>query len=226
MGKETLPPASAEQLAEKVQKLEEENRRLTAENKRLEELATIDPLTGVYNRRGLAEAVEKFFKPPQSNDKRQEGTFSRVRRSAVLIIDMDNFKIVNDAYGHATGDKALQDFVKFLQEHIRDEDVVGRWGGDEFVIVFANASAQNVIDATHRWGSPRGRGGRAKLGFETEIDGRIVELTIGGGVTERRQGESLEEAIARADQALKRSKKPGKGIINAEKELSEQVVGT
>jgi diguanylate cyclase len=105
----------------------------------LEALARTDPLTGLLNRRGLEEALERET--------------ARVRRTggsvSLVLIDLDRFKILNDTRGHAAGDAALRDIGDLLNRGLRTNDVAGRWGGDEFAVVFAGLPedfARDVID--------------------------------------------------------------------------------
>lgn len=105
----------------------------------LEALARTDPLTGLLNRRGLEEALERET--------------ARVRRTggsvSLVLIDLDRFKVLNDTRGHAAGDAALRDIGDLLRIGLRTNDVAGRWGGDEFAVVFAGLPedfARDVID--------------------------------------------------------------------------------
>lgn len=105
----------------------------------LEALARTDPLTGLLNRRGLEEALERET--------------ARVRRTggsvSLVLIDLDRFKTLNDTRGHAAGDSALRDIGDLLRIGLRTNDVAGRWGGDEFAVVFAGLPedfARDVID--------------------------------------------------------------------------------
>lgn len=105
----------------------------------LEALARTDPLTGLLNRRGLEEALERET--------------ARVRRTggsvSLVLIDLDRFKGLNDSRGHAAGDAALRDIGDLLTRGLRANDVAGRWGGDEFAVVFAGLPedfARDVID--------------------------------------------------------------------------------
>jgi diguanylate cyclase (GGDEF)-like protein len=105
----------------------------------LEALARTDPLTGLLNRRGLEEALERET--------------ARVRRTggsvSLVLIDLDRFKVLNDTRGHAAGDSALRDIGDLLSRGLRANDVAGRWGGDEFAVVFAGLPedfARDVID--------------------------------------------------------------------------------
>jgi diguanylate cyclase (GGDEF)-like protein len=203
--------------ATQLESLQRENERLTAElealraeNKRWEELATKDPLTGTLNRRGLGENVKYLIahREKEQGEQRQEGKKKTV---AILMLDVDNFKIVNDAYSHEAGDQVLRDLTRRLKELSRDTDMVCRWGGEEFVVAFWNASAQDIINKFYDRSL-----GRAAVKFETEIDGKPIALTLSGGVTELRTDETLDKAVDRADELLYAAKETGKDRIEKE----------
>lgn len=193
----------------RLRMLEEENDRLKQQLARLEELATKDPLTGLDNRRGLHEKME-MGRPPKD---RAPELREKQKPAAVLVLDIDNFKTVNDVYGHKAGDEILKRAARTLTETVRRGDYVCRWGGEEFVVVFRNATAQDIIDKFH--------GGRtiAGLSFETEANGEKTGITFSGGVTELTADESIEKAVERADRALYAAKNEGRNKIkNADEE--------
>ena len=99
----------------------------------------IDPLTGLLNRRGIETAMEK---------RREYG-----RPFCVILLDLNSFKPVNDTYGHAAGDDLLKQFSAELHTHFRPTDLIGRWGGDEFIIVFNDdlQHAQSCIESLRKW---------------------------------------------------------------------------
>ncbi len=165
--------------------LETENARLIQRSADLEKVATKDLLTGLDNRRGLIEKMDS--NPPLKGEERRE----KQKPMAVLVLDIDNFKIVNDAYGYEKGDEVLRNVALILQEIVRHGDCVGRWGGEEFVIVFRNATAQDVIDKFHKGRETAG------LSFGVTIGEEKMDITFSGGVAEFNVNGPIEATIDR-----------------------------
>ena len=169
-------------------------RQFERQRRELMEMATRDELTQLYNRRYLRD----FLHPWQAQARRTGES------SVVALGDIDNFKPINDDFGHEVGDEVLQKVARFLLDSVREEDLVCRWGGEEFVIVFANtrlADAQVILQRLHR--------AMPEQGFLA--DRRAV--TISFGVTELKATESLDDALARADDLLYRAKAAGRNRI-------------
>jgi diguanylate cyclase (GGDEF)-like protein len=162
----------------------------------LERQATVDPLTGAFNRRYL--------------ERRVMAEASRARRSklplAVAVGDLDHFKDVNDRFGHAAGDAALQAFVAVLMQTLRTEDVVARVGGDEFCILFPGTGAQAAATGLERC---------LRSLRTTEIDTAGSRFRVSGtfGIAELGPGQGAEAVLARADEALYRAKAAGRGRV-------------
>ena len=106
----------------------------------LYELATVDSLTRIANRRAIQSFLEREF----ARVERARGEFS------VLLIDVDNFKWINDRNGHDVGDYVLIKSAEVFQKNIRKQDLVGRWGGDEFLIVLSDATINNAENLAER----------------------------------------------------------------------------
>jgi diguanylate cyclase len=180
--------ARAAQLEDQVRALEGELR--------LSDEVTTDALTQVANRRGLMQAFG------------HRGRAARARRApiaplAVGLIDIDNFKKLNDTLGHAAGDKALQSLAAAVRERLRPVDHLARFGGEEFVVLLPAtvlAEAQQALTRLQRALS-------AALFMH---DNKEVFVTFSAGVTEWRPGETLEAALERADEALYEAKRTGK----------------
>src|SRR6185436_1169792 len=114
---------------------------LTRANRRLHEQAMRDPLTGLYNRRHLLDSFER-----ELHRARRGG-----ERLGVMMIDIDYFKRWNDTYGHAAGDAVLRTVAKYMLSLIRGEDILCRYGGEEFVLVQAKASADAVLQRAEKF---------------------------------------------------------------------------
>ena len=130
----TLETSSAE-MAELYEELKQKSQtELAKSEQKYKELATKDMLTGIPNRYAFENALKRII----STSKRTNSKF------ALLFIDLDNFKDMNDIYGHHIGDKLLQEVAKRVLSHIRLEDVFARLGGDEFVLIFTNIDTEKL----------------------------------------------------------------------------------
>jgi diguanylate cyclase len=178
--------AKATELETKVRALEGELRRLSDE-------VSTDALTQVANRRGLQQAFEA-------------ASAQATRAAEVLavgLIDIDNFKKLNDSLGHAAGDQALKALAAAVKERLRAMDTVARFGGEEFVVLLPGLPAEEAQQVLTRLQ----RSLSASLFMH---EGREVFVTFSGGVTAWRPGEAMELALERADEALYQAKRTGK----------------
>jgi diguanylate cyclase (GGDEF)-like protein len=155
--------------------------------------ASTDPLTGVANRRGFLEQAALSRRATPNG-----------QPTAVLLFDLDHFKLINDQYGHAIGDRTLQIFADVAKAHIGTAGTLGRWGGDEFVAVLHNTSHEIAATVAERI--------RADLEqAAADIDGRLVGATISTGMAFSSQGAvELPAMLLQADQALYRAKNDGR----------------
>ena len=178
--------AKATGLSERVQHLEGELRRLSEE-------VTTDQLTQIANRRGLL----KVFEVERSRMERGGNPLS------IGLLDIDNFKRLNDTLGHAAGDVALKSLAAFVAKTLRATDLVARYGGEEFVVLLpetALAEAQATLTRLQRSMS-------SGLFLHEQKE---VLVTFSAGVTACRNGERIEDVLERADQALYEAKRTGK----------------
>jgi diguanylate cyclase (GGDEF)-like protein len=186
---------------ERILQLEEEVKNLRVENKQLREAATTDHLTNILNRRGLDAATKDLF--AQRGRSRENGENREQRKPiGVLALDIDNFKVVNDAFteGHAGGDRILREAADFLKDTVRGSDIVARTGGEEFVIVFNNANAQDIYNKFFDHNE-----GRSRLSFVAELDGEKIPINFSGGISMFGPDETigdLDAVLRRADTAL------------------------
>jgi diguanylate cyclase (GGDEF)-like protein len=165
--------------------------------------ARLDPLTGVLNRRAVDEGARREI--------------SRARRSgtplALLVMDIDHFKRINDVYGHRGGDEALRAFVAVLRGELREVDILGRIGGEEFVVFLPDTTAERGMQTAERL--------RAATELSTLVFGsRVIKLTMTTGVTQLMPNESSWEGmLARADEALYTGKKEGRNRVVLDRQL-------
>jgi len=178
--------ARASELTERVRLLEDEIRKLSDE-------VSTDPLTQIANRRGMMRAFEAEQAKMQRN-----GTVL-----SVGLLDVDNFKKLNDTLGHQTGDEALKFLARRVGECLRPVDVVARYGGEEFVVLLPETDVeegQQVLTRLQRTLSAE---------FFTHEDKKVF-ITFSAGVTLYRVGEAIEATLDRADVALYEAKRTGK----------------
>ena len=175
----------------RIQQMESELEHLT-------ERAREDQLTGTLNRRGLDEA----FKRESARADRQSSPM------CVALLDIDNFKMLNDTLGHQAGDEALRHIVQVIREHLRPADTLARYGGEEFVILLPESGVSEAVDVMSR--------------LQRELTKRFflhnnekLLITFSCGVSQRGFGEDLEAAVARADRALYQAKRAGKNRVVA-----------
>jgi two-component system cell cycle response regulator len=165
--------------------------RLRADLDRSLEMAVTDPLTGLRNRRYVRRHMEGVLR----------GT-----DAAVLMLDVDRFKSINDSYGHPAGDAALKEVAKRLKSHLRAADVVARYGGEEFMVVLAGAPIDYATMVAERL--------RVALATDTfEIAGQSLAITASFGLAIATVGTSTDAAVAAADAALYRAKQGGRNRV-------------
>lgn len=165
---------------------------ITTINEELYNLSTTDSLTKLYNRRHVEHILEKEIE----RAKRYNSKLS------ILVIDLDNFKMINDTYGHYIGDEVLLETARILRETTRKCDYIGRLGGEEFLVILPSTSLENAIVVAERI--------RMRIS-ETSIENQI-KFTCSIGIAEY-QGESLHDLIIKADKLLYTAKKQGKNRV-------------
>ncbi|NDY95374.1 sensor domain-containing diguanylate cyclase [Wenzhouxiangella limi] len=175
-----------EVLRDELEKTRDENRR--------------DPLTGIFNRRAMDEYLTSLI----------DGNRIRRKSFSVLMLDIDNFKVVNDQHGHLVGDQVISAMAGACVDILREDDFVARFGGEEFVAVMPGASLRA---AGKRAGNLR----QAVAGtrFSLPVDDRedYLHLTVSIGVTDFRAGDTRQSLLERADQALYQAKAAGKNQV-------------
>jgi diguanylate cyclase (GGDEF)-like protein len=158
---------------------------------RYQQLASIDEMTGLYNRRHFMEMAESAFAHAQ-----------RFGQPLVaLMIDVDHFKEINDVHGHAVGDRVLADLARSCREQVRPDDIAGRYGGDEFIIMIPGTTGLRAAQAAARLTEPPTR--------VTGSDGTPVSFTVSVGIAESGRCGDLPSLLARADLAMYEAKRAG-----------------
>jgi len=170
-----------------------ENARLFEATKKL---ATIDPLTGVWNRRSLEEALQR----EKDRSERFYHPFS------ILMVDVDNLKILNDTYGHLWGDEVIKTVARTIQSSCRRIDMVGRYGGDEFVVILPETDQKGAVKVSEKILSS------IKNKSLTTPDGAKIPLSVSIGIASYPlDAEDVEKLLSLADAAMYRAKLTGGG---------------
>lgn len=154
-------------------------------------LALVDPLTGLYNRR----FAERHLKAEMSRARRKGFPIT------LVLIDLDNFKQINDRYGHSTGDLILMGFARRLSKAIRETDVAARLGGDEFMLVLAEFESSKLATVLKRLES-----------IEIEADGQSIPVEFSVGWKDMETGQKPEELLSAADKMLYMNKQLKKNV--------------
>ena len=161
-------------------------------------MSETDELTGVYNRRGFAIVAGPLFAQSQRSN----------RHASVLMIDMDDFKMVNDGHGHDAGDRVLRQVARCIETELRQSDVLARYGGDEFVALLPDTPVHGALEVSRRIR-------KAVLSDPVEFDGRSLCASLSIGIASfPEDGQSIDALLQRADRAMYLAKKEG-GIVQS-----------
>jgi two-component system cell cycle response regulator len=184
-----------------MRRLDLKHRIILDQNVELERLSVTDPLTGLLNRSGFLKVLE-----------------SRVREAsrygtplALVMVDIDHFKLINDRYGHARGDSVLKSFTALVRRHLRGEDVISRWGGEEFLILLPHQDATGGVTSAEKLRKATEQGEFAS----------VEHLTASFGVAAYLPDEEMDAWIARADHALYAAKNSGRNRVVSADAASE-----
>lgn len=173
--------------------LKSKDKKLKEANKKLEEISITDKLTNIYNRRKIDEFLIKEIE----RSKRSSNVFS------LIMIDIDYFKSVNDTYGHQAGDEVLCTISSIVKQNIREVDMFGRWGGEEFLIISPNTSGENTLKYIERI--------RKKIQDYKFKD--MKQQTASFGITVYKKTDSADTILKRVDTALYRAKNAGRNRV-------------
>lgn len=176
--------------------------RVTASMTKMEillNLSNIDGLTGIYNRRHFDERLVQEFKRHSRKD----------QHFSVVLMDIDNYKEINDNYGHLSGDIVLQEIAKFLRLALREQDIVARYGGDEFAVILPETGKEGAVTVLSRIARDI-----ASRSFPAASGETVPKVTISAGVSSYPvDGLTPEDLVSQADEALYRAKKGGRDQV-------------
>ncbi len=182
---------------EQVRLAEKQIESLKLELEQLREQVHTDPMTGAFNRRGL-DAV--YLREAARADRNEN-------MLCAILIDLDNFKYINDIYGHQFGDAALIHFAKVARQTLRPSDVVARYGGEEFVILLPDTTVESAV-----WVMQRLQNNFSRKAL-SDMEDNPVRITFSGGIAARQFHENQKSLIRRANEALYLAKNSGKSRI-------------
>jgi diguanylate cyclase (GGDEF)-like protein len=151
--------------------------------------STLDPLTGIYKKNYFITQVEKILNKKE--------TF------AIIVIDLDDFKLINDNYGHLVGDSVLKEFTSVIKKHIRKDDIFARWGGEEFLLLFQECALSKIMEKLENL-----RNVVNAYNFN-----HIDKLTASFGASFSKPTDTIETLLSRSDKALYEAKSTGKNKV-------------
>lgn len=194
LGEDLTLAISAYEISTLNMHLECERKALAEANQRLEQLAHFDPLTQVWNRYRIEQAIDAELVAA----KRYGAVF------AVLLFDVDHFKQINDTHGHSLGDEVLISLARLVESSLRGCDHLGRWGGEEFVVLATHSDIDAAVGLAERLRS---------LVATLHIDAIAQPITVSVGVAAWRPGDSCKTLVARADMAMYQAKRSGRNRV-------------
>jgi diguanylate cyclase (GGDEF)-like protein len=191
-----LASERATELAASLKVLEQANRELERAHAEAERLSREDPVTGIFNRRHFGEVLARELSDPESG-----------HPPAVLLLDLDHFKRVNDEHGHLMGDAVLQTVTDRIASVLREDDCLARWGGEEFAVLAPDIDRDGVLALAER--------AREALAAEPVMVGDVaIDLTLSVGAALATGGRRTPDALVHAaDQALYEAKAAGRNAV-------------
>lgn len=194
----------SENSEKKIENLLKENEELKEKIRHIENLLTLDPLTEVYNRRYIEEELKTLFEEVEAIKQNKERRTGKEDQLSIIFLDIDDFKKVNDTYGHEAGDIVLKEISGLIKKNIRSSDKVARYGGEEFIMVLLKASKE---DAYQKAEQVRKLISQTKIKINTKD---FLSVTVTLGVASLSNEKSIKELINKADKVLYEGKKTGK----------------
>ncbi|MCB2226501.1 MAG: sensor domain-containing diguanylate cyclase [Desulfarculaceae bacterium] len=183
-------------LAARIRTLREERKVLAESETKFKNLSYTDGLTGLFNKRFFALHLEQALRQGQASEE----------RPCLLFIDLDDFKLFNDTYGHDQGDLVLKSLAEVITDSVRSNDMPCRWGGEEFAVILLGATLESATAIAERI---RQRFAQNAL----SLNGVEVRQTLSAGLARAHKGETADSLIRRADQALYQAKRAGKNQL-------------
>jgi diguanylate cyclase (GGDEF)-like protein len=193
---------------EVINALNRDRQNLISESDKLKHLSTIDPLTEAYNRFGIDQIIQALITGKGGRNRTRSGF-------ALMVLDIDLFKRVNDSRGHDAGDRVLQAIAKIIRMNIREQDFIGRWGGEEFVVILPGTRKELAMDRAEKIRL-------AIFGWKFEPD-QPLNISVSIGVGEALPGEDFATTFKRTDMALFQAKSLGRNrCIMAKESLNAE----
>lgn len=178
-------------------------------NDELQHMSRVDGLTGLFNRRYWQERFDSLFKLSQR----------RETVSTACMLDIDHFKKINDTYGHQAGDLVIKTLARVIQKSIRETDLAGRYGGEEFAVILVDSTASNALKVAERIR-------RLAEAMVIDHEGHQIRFTVSIGLSEFRKPVNSSMAwLEEADQALYMSKNSGRNRVSVWHHENEEQIG-
>lgn len=207
-----VEPLDSDELAARIQaarRILEAQDQLIVARKVFEEQALHDPLTGLWNHRAILKNLDRELVRG-----RREG-----RPVGILLGDLDHFKRVNDTYGHLAGDAALREAARRIQAAIRPYDQVGRYGGEEFLIVLPGCDVPNMVNLGERV-----RKQLSERTFDLPEGTIPITISVGAAASDRGNGITIDFLLRAADAALYRAKDRGRNRVEVSSTVMEEIL--
>lgn len=174
---------------------------LEGQMKTMEEEHGIDPLTGALRREVIEKEINRMLPLIRDEKKERRENADSYKEACLIFIDIDKFKNVNDTYGHAVGDVVLKEIVSLLKDTIRETDMLGRYGGDEFIAFLPNTSEKNAVEIANKL--------RTKIDENVRLRGYGVTGSFGVCSTDVSAADDAENFMKHADEAAYLAKEAG-----------------
>ena len=164
--------------------------------------ATTDYLTGISNRRFAAQSLDNFLNLAKIDN----------LTLTIFVVDIDHFKKINDSYGHDIGDRVLVNIANFLLHNLRDSDLLGRWGGEEFIVILQKTDLQTACNLAERLYKQNSQ----------LIHEQVGQVTFSIGIATSKADDTTDSLFKRADAALYKAKQTGRNHFKVDEQLEQQ----